>query len=103
MSFDIDLVMCEMLNAIKNTLDGNWFDVKSTVKQVLENEKDALEHLAEERFLKNISEEDFSFQLQDELDEIVAEIIGQKLLSKDVAHKAAQAAIDKFFSAIQAA
>ena len=103
MSFDIDLVMCEMLKEIKDTVNGNWFDVKSAVRQILENEKDALEHLAEERFLNNISEDELKSRLEDEQYEVVVEMLEDKVFEKEVAQRAAKAAIDKFFSAIQAA
>lgn len=103
MSFDIDAVLRDMLSAMKESVDADWDDVKGYAKQVLENEKEALSELAEQRLRGEITEEELKSELEDEKDTVKAEMKAIQVMNKAMAQRAANAAIDVLFNAIKAA
>ena len=103
MSFDIDLVLGDMLSAMKDSVDADWDDIKGYAKQVLENEKEALADLAEQRIRGEITEEELQSELEDEKDTVEAEMKAIQVITKAMAQRAANAAIDVLFKAIKAA
>lgn len=103
MSFDIDEVLVHMLSAMKDSVDVDWDNVKGYAKQVLENEKEVLSELAEQRFKGEITEEELRSELDDEKDTVEAEMKAIEIMTEAMAQRAANAAIDTLFNAIKTA
>ena len=103
MSFDIETVLGDMLTAVKDSVDADWDDVKSYAKQVLENEKETLAELAEQRLRGKITEEELKSEFDDEKDTIEAELKAIQVMTKAMAQRAANAAMDVLSKAIKAA
>ena len=103
MSFDIDAVLGDMLIAVKDSVDADWDDVKGYAKQVFENEKEALAELAEQRLRGKITEEELKSELDDEKDTVEAELKAIQVMTKAMAQRAANAAMDVLSKAIKAA
>jgi len=103
MSFDIDAVLGDMLTTVKDSVDADWDDVRGYAKQVFENEKEALAELAEQRLRGEITEEELKSELDDEKDTVEAELKTIKVMTKAMAQKAANSAMDVLFNAIKAA
>ena len=103
MSFDIETALNDMIAAVNNSVDADRGDVKGYAKQVLENEKDALKDLAEQRLRGELTEEELKSELEDEKDTVEAEFKAVQVMTKAMAQKAANAAIDVIFKAIKAA
>ncbi len=103
MSFDIDAVLGDMLAAMKDSVDADWDDIKGYAKQILENEKESLVELAEQRLHGEITEEELKSELDDEKDTVEAEMKAIQVMTKATAQRATNAAIDVLFNAIKAA
>jgi hypothetical protein len=103
MSFDIEAVLGDMLDAVKGSVDADWDDVKGYAKQVFENQKEALKVLAEQRLRGELSDEELESELEDEKDTLEAELKAIQVMTKAMAQRAANAAVDVFFNAIRAA
>ena len=103
MSFDIDAVLGDMLTAVKDLVDADWDDVKGYAKQVFENEKEVLAELAEQRLRGEITEEELKSELDDEKDTVEAELKAIQVMTKAMAQRAANAAMDVLSKAIKAA
>ena len=101
MSFDIEAVFGDMLTAVKGSVDEDWDEVKGYVKQVLENEKDALAELAEQRLRGEITEEELESELEDEKETIEAEFQAVQVMTKVMAQEAANAAMQVLVNAIK--
>lgn len=103
MDFDINEVLADMLSAIKGTVEDNWDDVKSTAVQFLDRRKDRLELLAELRITGELSQEKFESRLADEKLIFEAELHAVAVISKAIAQKAINAAIDVLEGAVKTA
>ncbi len=103
MSFDIEAVLGDMLSAMKDSVDADWDDIKGYAKQVLENEKESLAELAEQRLRGDITEEELKSELDDEKDTVESEMKAIQVMTKAMAQRAANAVIDVLFKAIKAA
>jgi len=103
MSFDIEAVLNDMLAAVNNSVDADWGDIKGYAKQILENEKDTVKDLAEQRLRGELTEEELKSELEDEKDTVEAEFKAVQVMTEAMAQKAANAAIDVIFKAIKAA
>ena len=103
MSFDINAVIGDMLIAIKHSVGADWKDIGGYAKQILENEKEALARLAEQRLQNEISEEEWKSELEDEKDTVEAEMKAVQVMTKAMAQRAANAAMDVLYKAIKAA
>lgn len=103
MSFDIDAVIGDMLAAVKDSVDADWDDIKGYAKQILENEKEALAELAEQRLRGEITEDELNSELEDEKDTVEAEFKAIQVMTKAMAQRAANAVIDVLFNAVKAA
>lgn len=102
MEFDINEVLADMLGVIKQTVDDNWDEVKSTTNQFLQRRKERLELLAELRITGELSQEKFTSRLEDEKIVFEAELHAIAVISKAIAQKAANAAIDVLIKAVKA-
>lgn len=103
MSFDIDAVLGDMLSAMKDSVDTEWDEIEGYAKQILDNEKDALSELAEQRLRGEITEEELKSELDDEKDTVEAEMKAIQVMTKAMAQRAANAALDVLYNAIKAA
>ena len=103
MKFDIDEVLSEMLAAIKGTVEDNWSEVKSTANQIFQRKRERLELLAELRIKGEISQEKFESRLSDEKLIVEAELHAIAVISKAIAQKAANAAMEILEKAVKTA
>ena len=103
MNFDINAVLGDMLTAMKDSVDTDWEDIGGYAKQVLENEKEALANLAEQRLQNEITDEELQSELKDERDTVEAEMKAIQVMTKAMAQRATNAAMDVLSKAITAA
>ena len=103
MNFDINEVVANMLSAIKGTVEDNWDEVKSTANQFLQRKKERLELLAVLRINGDLSQEKFESRLKDEKLIAEAELHAIAVISKAIAQKAANAAIEILEKAVKVA
>ena len=103
MNFNIEAVLGDMLAAMKDSIEADWDDVKGYAKQILENEKEALAALAELRLRGEITEQELKSELDDEKDTVEAELKAVQVMTKAMAQRAANAAMDVLFAAIKMA
>lgn len=103
MKFDINEVLAQMSGAVKETVSENWMEVKSATNQFLTRKKERLDLLAELRLNGDLSQEKFESRLADEKLILEAELHAVAVISKAIAQKAANAAIDVLTKAVSAA
>jgi gas vesicle protein len=103
MSFDIDAILKDMANAIKDVVKDDWENVSGYAKQILQNEKEALKELAEDRISGAITDEELKSEMEAEKTTIEAELKAVQVMAKAMAERAANAALDVFYKAIKAA
>ena len=101
MKLDINEILADMLFAIKGTVTENWEEVKSTANQFLQNKKERLELLAELRINNELTQEKFESYLEDEKLVLEAELHAIAVVSKAIAQKATNAAIEVLAKAIK--
>jgi hypothetical protein len=94
MPFDINQTLNEMLQAIKTNLGEGWNKVKDTANDFLQSRKERLELLADLRINNELENEFFLKRLADEKKILESELHALAVLSKSIAQKAANAAID---------
>src|ERR1035437_5978446 len=100
MIFDINLVLADMLSAIKETVNGNWDNVKSTANEFIENDKERLQLLAELRISGDLPDEWFQSRMEDEKIILEAELNALEVLSSSKANQAVNAAFDVLINGI---
>lgn len=100
MAFDINEVVAQMIGAIKDTAKENWKVVKNSANGYFQDHKSRLELLASLRLNKQISDEFFKSRIADEEKILESELHSIAIITKAVAQKAANAAIDIFQNAI---
>ena len=103
MKFDINEVLANMLSAIKETVEDNWDVVKSTADQFLQRKKERLELLALLRIEGDLSQKKFESRLKDEKLIAEAELHAIAVISKAIAQRAANAALDVLKKAVKVA
>jgi hypothetical protein len=103
MNFDIDEVLADMAKAIKGEVQDNWPEVKSVANQFLQNRKERLALLADLRIRGEINEAKFESRLSDEKLIVEAEMHSIAVISKVIAQKAANAAIEILWKAVKTA
>lgn len=94
MKFDIDQTINDMLAAIKGVVSDNWEDVKTVATEFLKRRKDRLKMIAEMRISGELSQEKFESRLNDEKLIVEAELNAVAVISKAIAQKAVNAAMD---------
>jgi len=99
----MDAVLADMLAVIKGTVADNWDEVKSTADQMLKRKKERLGLLAELRIKDEISQEKFESRLMDEKLVVEAELNAVAVISKAIAQKAANAAMEILDKAVTVA
>jgi len=100
MAFDINEVVAQMLGSIKDTVKDNWNIVKDGANGYFQDHKSRLELFASLRLQKQISQEFFESRLADEEKILESELHSIAIITKAIAQKAANAAIDIFQSAV---
>jgi len=103
MNFDIENIIKEMLSAITGTVGDHWDEVKSVANQFLQRKKGRLELIAELRITGDLSQEKFESRLMDEKLILEAELNALAVISKAIAQKAANAAINVLMKAVELA
>ena len=103
MTFDINEVVAQMLGAIKDTVKENWKQLKDGANGYFQDHKSRLELLASLKLNNQISDEFFKSRVADEEKILESELHSIAIITKAVAQKAANAAIDIFQNAISKA
>ncbi|MCL6260499.1 hypothetical protein M3O96_15460 [Aquiflexum sp. TKW24L] len=103
MSFDINEVLFLMTDAIKHNVAENWEEVKNPANVFLQNRKERLALIADLLINKEITQKRFDSRMEDEKLIAEAEFHAIAVISKAIAQKAANAAIDIFQKAVMAA
>lgn len=100
MAFDINEVVAEMAGAVKITVKDDWQLVKETAGTFLQTRKDRLELLASLRLNNEISQKFFLKRLEDEKKILESELHAVSIITKAMAQRAANAAIDVLSKAV---
>jgi len=103
MGFDIQKVAKEMLSAAEGEFRDEWPKVKKAMAQVLADEQDALEKIAQAYISGAINEEEFRDQLESERDAFAAGGAMVRVCSKVTIQKAVNAAMQALEQAAKAA
>jgi hypothetical protein len=103
MDFDIRTVLGDMLSAVRGVVASEFPKVRECVKKALAEEQAFLEELAKARLDGEIDDDILAQQLHDEKATLEASLLVCRVLTKKLAQDAANAAIDVFNGAIQAA
>ena len=101
MNFNIEEVTINMLNAIKGTVEDNWAEVKEPATQFLNRNKERLALLVDLRLSNELSQEKFESRLEDQKLVLKAQLEALTVISKAIAQKAANAAIDILETAVK--
>ncbi len=102
-NFDIKDTITQMLGVVKQTTGENWKDVKEFANQFLENRKERLKMLAELKISGDLDNEKFLSRVEDEKLVFEAELNALACVSKAIAQRAVNGAIDVFHQAVQKA
>lgn len=103
MSFDINEVLFQMTDVIKENVAENWEEVKHPTNAFLLSRKERLALLADLLIKKEITQTRFNSRMEDEKLITEAQLHAIAVISKAIAQKAANAAIDIFQKAVMAA
>ncbi|MBU1368415.1 MAG: hypothetical protein KJ578_13755 [Bacteroidetes bacterium] len=103
MKFDTEQVFKDMLAAISGALKQDAPNARKTIDEFLKRRKRRLETVINFRLQNQISEAEFSSRLQDEKLMLEAEMEAMKAVSKAMAQKAANAAIEVLEKAVRLA
>jgi len=103
MSFNIDEVMENMLGSALEAVGPISNDIGSYTKRIIENEKEAITELAQQRLNGDLTDEEFADELLDEKDTFEAEMQAIGVMTKVMAQKAANAAMDVLSTAVKLA
>ncbi len=100
MAFDINEVIAQMLGAVKISVKDDWKLVKETASAFLQTRKDRLELLASLRLNNEISKKFFLKRLEDEKKILESELHAVAIITKAIAQRAANAALDVLSNAV---
>ncbi len=103
MAFDINETLAQMLGSVKTVAKETWKNVKDVANNYLQDRKLRLELLASLRIQKQISNELFLMRVEDEKKIFESELHSIAIITKAIAQKAANAAIDVFQNAVMKA
>lgn len=103
MKFSINEILAQMADAIKGVVGENWGAMISVTNQFLQNRKGRLELLASLRISGDISQKRFESRLKDEKLVAEAEFHAIAVISKAIAQKAANAAMEVLENAVKTA
>lgn len=103
MNFDINEVIADMAGAIRGEVGDAWSEVKPTANQFLNARKNRLELLAELTIAGDLTEEQLRLRLKHEELLAEAEFHAIAVITKAIAQRAANAAMDILKSAVNTA
>jgi hypothetical protein len=103
MSFNIDQVLKDMVDAITGTVKDGVDELKVAAKEILDAEKESLKELGEARIRREIDDIVFNREIEREKKVVEAELLTIEIMTKALAQKAVNAAIDVFVGALKAA
>ncbi len=103
MKFNTEQVFGDMLAAISGELKQDGPRARKTIEEFLKRRKRRLETLINFRLENQISEAEFASRIEDEKRMLEAELEAMKAVSKAIAQKAANAAIDVLEKAVRLA
>jgi len=103
MDFDIKAVLGDMLNAVRGVVSTEFPKVRDCVRKALADEKEFLEELAKACLDGEIDDDTLAQQLHDEKATLEASLLVCQVLTKKMAQDSANAAIDVFNKAVNAA
>ncbi len=101
MPFDINEVINNMKDAAIGAVKDDIENVPDYLLQVIENEKDSINYLAEARLGKVISDEEFFDELEREKKVLEVEMLTISIMTKAIAQKAINAAMNALRDAIK--
>lgn len=99
MAFDINEVVAQMLSAVKDIAKDNWNIVKDGANGYFQDHKSRLQLLASLKLKKQISQK-FLDRVADEQKILESELHSIAIITKAIAQKAANAAIEIFQGAV---
>ena len=102
MKLDINETLAGMLAAIKTSVGNDWPQVKSAMNDFLQSRKARLELLADFRINGIITGDEFNSRMEDEKLLLKSELHVIAIISKSMAQKAANAALDVLEQAVKA-
>ncbi|MDB5119845.1 MAG: hypothetical protein JWN56_1063 [Sphingobacteriales bacterium] len=103
MKFDIDEVIKQMIGVIKDTVDTDSPVLKETANIFLSAKKERLGQLVAFRISGEINEQFFASRMADEQLILESELHAMRIITKAVAQRAANAAIDVLSKAVLSA
>lgn len=103
MSFDIDSVLRDMVDAANDVVKEEKEEIKESVKEILHTEKKSLQNLSEAMLRKEIDNVIFEKEIKREKIVIEAELLTIKIMTDALAQKVVNAVTDVFFKAVNAA
>ena len=101
MDFNIDEVIADMAGAIRNEVGDSWSEVQSVANHFLNRRKERLELLSEMTISGDISFEKLETRLKHEELLAEAEFHAIAVITKAIAQRAANAAMDVLKSAVK--
>lgn len=101
MKFDINEVLAQMLEAMKESIKDDWSVVKKSANTFIQNKKDRLELLANMRLAGAIDDGFFEKRMADEKEILQAELHSIAIVNKVLAQNAANAAFKILENVIQ--
>ena len=103
MDFDIKQTLDDMKNAIAGVVTDEWPKVETCIRKALDEERDALDEIAQARLANEINDDEMKSELDDEKETLQAVLLACKVKAIVMAQKAANAAIKVLTDAINAA
>ena len=100
MAFEINELVAQMLGSLKTYVKYDWKLVKETASIFLQSRKDRLELLASLRLNNEISQKFFLKRLEDEKKIFESELHAVAIITKAMAQRAANAALDVLSNAV---
>ncbi len=101
MSFDIDQVLEDMAGAMADTVKKGVGDIKNAVQEILDAERESLKELGEARLRNEIDDAVFDREIEREKKVVEAELLTVAIMTKALAQKAVNAAMDVFVKAVK--
>lgn len=92
-----------MAAAMKKEISEDLGDIKDYGKEILENEKESLELIGQERLAGRWSEEKFNEEIEHEKKAMETELLAIQIMTKTAAQEAINAAIGVFVNTVKAA
>lgn len=103
MGFDVQNVMQQMIEAITNEVSDSAGDVKVYAEKVMKKKEASLKELALARVAGEIDDDILKTEIEREKKVIEAELLTVEIMTKALAQRAVNEAIDVFYTAVKAA